>query len=591
MNSNENAIQEQTYLDEFNWLDEWSQDLESELEEGWENFDLLDEDRKKINNPDSLGKVIGDVVWDQFKIQIGVVGGEDFKEENRGQTLDLSSDAHIQNPEDFERQKYATHNQYIDYEKRGEEYRSNFYTNPDEKPHAKQRQNQRYNKETKVWETYDPVDEEWQKALKPDYRAPYEDDRRKDKSKFGNKTINKDHQVSDAKIARDSEAGAYMTLDEKVKAANSTDNLNDLDRAANESKSDHDGEKWAKHKRTGSKGTGQTNAEYFGLDEDEYVEKDRKSKAAYEDKKTKKKEEEVALGKKSRRKEAANITDKALRSVVLGMLADLIREIIGKLVIWFKSKEKSVKSFVSQVKIAVSDFFKNVKQRLLTAATTMSSTIITSISDKIASVLRKALTIIKQGGKLLKDGIEYVKNPENRKKTFGELMLGLTVLTVTSLTAIGGVALGTFIEGKLMLIPGLGMEIPLLGSLASIIGIFLGAIIAGTVSAIIINIINRIIARKKRAELEEKTIEQGNKMLAVEHTALLVEEIKLETKQKQVYSSIKNTHESAKKVITDSLDQINDNINSSSAIINQNLGTATGDAMLELIKKELGSEG
>ena len=58
-----------------------------------------------------------------------------------------------------------------------------------------------------------------------------------------------------------------MTSSEKVETANSEDNLYDLDSAANQSKSDHDGEKWAKHVRTVKNGKGQTNAEYFGIDE------------------------------------------------------------------------------------------------------------------------------------------------------------------------------------------------------------------------------------------------------------------------------------------------------------------------------------
>ena len=41
----------------------------------------------------------------------------------------------------------------------------NFYTDPNVKPNAKQKQKQRYNEETKVWETYDNVDGKWKKTL------------------------------------------------------------------------------------------------------------------------------------------------------------------------------------------------------------------------------------------------------------------------------------------------------------------------------------------------------------------------------------------------------------------------------------------
>lgn len=233
-------------------FDALEEKLQGQLENELADLQVLTDEKEKIGSPDELGKVIGNVVWEQFLNQIAVTAGEDFIEANRGLTLDLRTEAHVQSVDNFEQQKYATHNTYVDYKARGEEYRSNFYTDPNNKPAAKQKQEQRYNEKTKVWETYDPVDGEWKKTLKSDYRKPYEEDRSKDKkNKFGSKTVNKDHQVADATIARDAEAGAYMTTSEKVETANSEDNLYDLDSAANQSKSDHDGEKWAKHVRTG----------------------------------------------------------------------------------------------------------------------------------------------------------------------------------------------------------------------------------------------------------------------------------------------------------------------------------------------------
>ena len=289
-------------------FDELEEKLQSQLEEELADMQFWTEEKEKIGSPDHLGDVIMDVVWEQFLNQVAVTAGEDFIKENRGLTLDLRTKAHVQSVDDFERQQYASHNTYVDYEARGEEYRSNFYTDPNVKPNAKQKQEQRYNEKTKVWETYDTIDGEWKKTLKSDYRKPYEEDRNKDKkNKFGSKSVHKDHQVADATIARDPEAGAYMTIDEKVVVANSNDNLYDLDSAANQSKSDHDGEKWINHIRTGEKGKGQTNGEYFGIDKEKYIAQDKKAKEAYGNEKKKKREEEIALGKKSQKEEAFRI--------------------------------------------------------------------------------------------------------------------------------------------------------------------------------------------------------------------------------------------------------------------------------------------
>lgn len=50
--------------------------------------------KEKIRNPDNLGNVIMDVVWEQFVNQIAVTctAGEDFIEENNGLKLDLRNE-------------------------------------------------------------------------------------------------------------------------------------------------------------------------------------------------------------------------------------------------------------------------------------------------------------------------------------------------------------------------------------------------------------------------------------------------------------------------------------------------------------------
>lgn len=558
MNDNEKVVLGVNDLDEDNFdFDELEKQLEAGLEDSISELQFLEEDKKKISNPENLGNAVMDVVWDQFVIQIGAVAGEDFIKENRGLKLDLRNEAHIQTADNFERQNYATHNAYIDYKERGEEYRSNFYTDSNNKPNAKQKQEQRFNKETQVWETYDTVDGEWKKQLKPDYRDPYEKERNKDKkNKFGSKSIHKDHQVSDATIARDAETGAYMTLDEKVKMANDDRNLNDLDSAANQSKNDHDGEKWAKHKRTGKNGNGQTNAEYFGLDEEEYIEKDKKSKKFVEEEKRKKKEENIALGKKSQKEEAFRIGGKALRAAVMGLLAELIRNIISKLIVWLKSVEKNLQTFITQIKEAIATFLANIKRNILTAGTTVGSTVLSAIFEPVVSTIQKVWTIIKQGGKSVKEAIDYVKKPENRKKSFGVLMLEVGKIVMTGLTATGALVFGEMIEKALMAFPPFAVEIPLLGSLANIIGIFLGAVVAGIAGALVLNLIDKLIAKKKKQEIIDQQIKKGNEVLVKQAQVIAVNEEKLKRTKAKAGEAMKARHEAAHDIIKEATDTI-----------------------------------
>ena len=99
-------------------FDALEEKLQGQLENELADLQVLTDEKEKIGSPDELGKVIGNVVWEQFLNQIAVTAGEDFIEANRGLTLDLRTEAHVQSVDNFEQQKYATHNTYVDYKAR-----------------------------------------------------------------------------------------------------------------------------------------------------------------------------------------------------------------------------------------------------------------------------------------------------------------------------------------------------------------------------------------------------------------------------------------------------------------------------------------
>ena len=107
-------------------FDELEEKLQSQLEEELADMQFLAEEKEKIGNPDNLGNVIMDVVWEQFLNQVAVTAGEDFIKENRGLHLDLRKEAHIQTTENFAEGKIATHNTEIDYQQRYDDWQSNF---------------------------------------------------------------------------------------------------------------------------------------------------------------------------------------------------------------------------------------------------------------------------------------------------------------------------------------------------------------------------------------------------------------------------------------------------------------------------------
>ena len=533
MNDNKNALLEseeaEDQSEEFDF-DELERQLEEGLEDSLSELKFLEEDKEKISNPENLGNAVMGVVWDQFVIQIGTVAGEDFIKENRGIRLDLRDEAHIQTTENFANGKIASHNTEIDYRQRYDDWQSNF--KKDENGQVIKKIDKRSGTEKEV--------------LIDEARKPYDKNRPK-----GSKQVNIDDIVPVAEQVRDPATNAHLTLDERVAFGNSEINLNPMDASANQSKGDSTMSEWLDSERNGERP-----ADRFDIDEADLREKDKAAREEYEKVKKEGEERSIKAGKKSQRNEAFRIGGKALRAAVMGLLAELVRNIISKLVSWLKSKEKNMKTFLGQVKTAIATFLRNVKQNLLTAGTTVASTVLSAIFGPVVGAIQKIWTLIKQGGKSVKEAIDYVKAPENRRKSFGVLMLEVGKIVMTGLTAMGALVLGEVIEKALMTFPVFAAEIPLIGSLANIIGIFLGAVVAGIAGALVMNLIDRLIAKKQKQEITERQIDKGNEVLAKQAQVIAVNQEQLRRQKAKTGEIIKARHEAAVEVMREATENI-----------------------------------
>ena len=256
-------------------FDELEEKLQNQLEEELEELEFLKEEKEKIGNPDNLGNVIKEVVWEQFMNQIAVTAGEDFIKENNGLNLDLRDEAHIQTTENFAEGKIATHNTQIDYQSRYEDWQSNFQKDPN----IEYNKNYSYNKDQQVWEKYDHRSGSSKKVLTKNARSDF--DKKRPTGKNTSHT-NIDHIISAGEIIRDPEANAHMSREEQVAFANSEKNLNLMDSAANQSKGDSTMSEFLDSKRDGK-----TAGERFNIDEKELRKKDAKARKEYEEQKEK----------------------------------------------------------------------------------------------------------------------------------------------------------------------------------------------------------------------------------------------------------------------------------------------------------------
>lgn len=545
MSDKENAVVTMNEYEQESFdLDALEQKLEEELGERLSGLEQLKEEHKLIGNPDGIGTVVLNSVWEQFINQVGVVAGEDFIEANRGLKLDLRDEAHIQTTENFVHGKIASHNSYIDYQTRYDEMRQDFQTAPT----TKTNEYTRYNEDTKVEEKYDSRSGEWKAKLADGAREKF-DTRTADQK--GSKTIHKDHVIPVAEQIRDMDAAAHLDRKERTDFAKSDVNIQDLDAAANQSKGDLTTEQFLDTERDGKKPD-----ERFNIDKEKMLENDKKAREEYEKMKEKGKQKSIETGKKSQREEAFRVGGKAVRAAVTALLAELVRNIIAKLIQWIRSGEKNFSSFFVHLKEALYQFLGNMKKHVLTVGDSVLTTIATAIFGPIVGMVKKVWMLLKQGARSIKQAIDYLRNPENKGKSTSILLLEVSKIVTAGLAAAGAVILGQTIETSLLTIPVLAIEIPLFGSIASILGMFSGALVSGIVGALVVNMIDKLVAKKRSADSRELQISKRNEIIIVQGKMRDISAEQLARKKEQVTSSISERHAEMSKAMRASLENI-----------------------------------
>ena len=525
-------------LVEFFDFDELEEKLQSQLEEELADMQFLAEEKEKIGNPDNLGNVIMDVVWEQFLNQVAVTAGEDFIKENRGLHLDLRKEAHIQTTENFAEGKIATHNTEIDYQQRYDDWQSNFVK--DENGNVVTHQTRSGKEEA---------------TLVKGARKPFDEGR--PTGSVENHT-DMDHTVSAAEIIRDPAANAHMTKEEQIAFANSDANLNEMDSSLNRSKGDKSMTEWLDNPNA----NGQKPDAIFDIsaeDDAKMRQKDAEAREEYEKQKKEAEQKSIEAGKKSRKEEAFRIGGKALRAVLMQLLAELVREIIAKLVKWFKSAKKELNTLLDSLKEAIHSFLGKMKTHLINAGNTVFSTVATAIIGPIFGTIKKVWMMLKQGWSSLKNAVAYIKDPANKGKPIGRLLMEVGKIVIAGMTGIGAMLLGEVIEKGLMTIPVFAVEIPLLGSLANILGIFLGAVVAGIIGAIAINIIEKQIEKSMERENVDAQINKGNEILRTQHQLQVVNEAKLDHTKAIAAQNIHERHSAAANMMAESVENIRNN--------------------------------
>ena len=503
-------------------FDELEERLQRQMEEEFLKLEFFKEEKEKIGNPDALGKVILDEVWTQFGNQIG---------------LDLTDE---------------TLNQKYDREHQGETY--------DEVG-------------KKIMQ--DPKYKDINKAMKEQQQAGNLKDEYTGKNITQNNKANLDHVVSRKELFENNRRKQAGINTEDL--ANKDENLKPTNEALNKSKGAKSVDKYIsgreqreKDLREQSKRANKKIDESNMSDVEKREAKEKNNKRLQDkfdaDDKLMKKADRQArkaisneIAKGVAKETVKKAGKDALKQMALTALFSLLKEIMKGFVRFLKSQGKSLNFFLEEMKKSIKIFFEKISSVLQTGASSVVGTIVTEIFGPIVSTFKKLASLIKQGASSVWEAVRYLGDKENKNKPFSIKIAQVCKIITTGLLAGGAIFLGDLFEKLLLSVPGMQIELPLLGSLASVIGMFLAGLVSGLIGAVVINFIDKFIAKKQNSYAQDAIIEEGNKIIAKQHQFQIVSEAMLERDKENAKVNILGRHQEAVSVMKDAYGNIMEN--------------------------------
>lgn len=510
--------------------------LENNLKDLIKDIEKIDLDREKLQNNEYLQESIENIVWEQVQLQLAAQIGDEFIKENNGQTLDLRKEAHIQTAENFEKGKFSTHNRDVNYQERYDTWQNNFVKD-----------------DLGNIQTHSTRSGKIVNTLTKEARKPFDTGRPTGSKEKGTQM---DHTVSAGEIIRDPKANAFLTKEEQIAFANSKANLNEIRSEVNQAKGDLSTSELFDNPNS----KGQYAREVHNIsskEEKQLREKDKEARTEYDRVRDEAEKRAIQSGKKSRRDEALKISEKALKAALLQLLSEFLRELISKFISWLKDTERNLSTFIDKIKEAIISFVNNLANHVLNVGKSVVTMIASAIVGPVINTVLKAWTFIHQGWKSLKEAIDYINNPENKDKSLDIMMLEVGKIIVAGLTATGAIVVGEVLGASLTAsFPVLAISIPLLGTIGSVIGTFMGATLSGIIGAFVLKMIDQQIVNKQITELSSKKIDQNNEVLVIKDQLLDVKSIKLQVEKDSVINTIKERHDMAASMMKEKLSDI-----------------------------------
>lgn len=523
LSSNENAVLDAVEFDEEELsIEDLEASLEAELALQMSELSFLEEEKEKIGNPDNLGKVILDEVWTQFGNQIG---------------LDMTNETLIQEYNRTHKDESPEYNK-----KEGAKILN------DPKYKETRAEMKRHQAEGSLKDGYTGKD------LKPgdDFdvehivkrKEIFENQRRKQAGLEAAELANKDENMTAVNDSlnrsikeksnkeyvekREQREKDLIAQNERAKKKIDESNMSDVEKRLAKEEAD---------RRLQNK---------LDADDDLMLEADAKARKAIN--------KDITKG--AVKQTAKKAGKDALKAMAVAALFDLLKSIMNGLVRFFKEKHKSFKIFLSEMKEAIKRFISHISSFFRTGVSSVIGTVLSEVFGPIVSMFKKLASFIKQGVSSLVEAVHYLTAKENKNKPLSIKIAQVGKIVVAGITAAGAIVGGELIEKALLQIPFMATEIPLLGSLANVTGMFLASLLCGVVGAIVINRIDQYIAKQQHNENLGNQIEKKNEILLTQDKLMDAKIRKLEDIKEHTISSMMESREQAKDIIGEAMSTI-----------------------------------
>ena len=486
--------------------DELEELLEQQFTMEFSNLEKLELECKEISSPDKLGDVILDEIWNQFGNQIG---------------LDMTSDTLLKQYNDKHPNGYTK-------EEGTKIMKDKRYTNANNAMKEKQKSGNLKDAYTgKTLKINDKANLDHVIPRKQIFENPWRKIADIETSDLANKSenfaatnesLNKSKGAkSNSEYIKNSEA-REKNLKDQVKRANEKIDKKDI------SDSEKKSLKAENNKKLNDK---------LAADSKKMLKAEKSAKKAMY----------KPIAKKASVRMANKAGKDAVKAMFVAALFGMLKEIMNALVRFFKSKKRSFDTFLDEMKNALHSFFNKIKDFIKVGVDSFVGSIVGEIIGAINQKLRRLPNMVKQVFGSIRESISYLSNPENQSHSTEIKIAHISKIITSALVGVGAMFLGEYFEKYLLTIPKFGDPIPLLGTIANILGMFLASLLTGILGAVIINRLDQFISKKLIEENQKQQANKKNELLRIQDIQIFVAEENVAIKRNHIFSKMSQNHQ------------------------------------------------